>query len=263
MTYLQGVVLGVVQGVTEFLPVSSSGHLILVPHVLGWPDQGLAFDAVMHLGTLAALLAYFRRELVALATGELSRGLGAIVVAATLPGALAGVLFGRLVEEHLRWPLAIAVSTGAWALVMWVADRRALGAPGGMGDPLERIGWPRGIVIGCAQALALIPGTSRSGITITAALLGGLDRATAARFSFLLGIPITAGAGSLKALHLVRAGLSPDDLGPLLAALLAAFLSGWCAVWFLVSYLKRRSLGPFVVYRLLLALVILLVVLGG
>src|SRR5438034_10086046 len=183
VTYLQAVVLGVVQGLTEFLPVSSSGHLILVPHVLGWPDQGLAFDAVMHLGTLVALLAYFRRELVALATGELSRGLGAIVVVATLPGALAGVRFGKLIEEHLRWPLAIAISTGAWALVMWAADRRARGAPGGVGDPLERIGWGQGIVIGCAQALALIPGTSRSGITITAALLGGLDRATAARFS--------------------------------------------------------------------------------
>ena len=263
MTYLQGVVLGVVQGLTEFLPVSSSGHLILVPHVLGWPDQGLAFDAVMHLGTLVALLAYFRRELIALATGKLSRGLGAIVVVATLPGALAGVLFGKLIEEHLRWPLAIAISTGAWALVMWVADRRARGAPGGVGDPLERIGWGQGMVIGCAQALALIPGTSRSGITITAALLGGLDRATAARFSFLLGIPITAGAGGLNALHLAKTGLPPGELGPLLAALLAAFLSGWCAVWFLVNYLKRRSLGPFVAYRLLLALVIILVVLRG
>jgi len=263
VTYLQGVVLGVVQGLTEFLPVSSSGHLILVPHVLGWPDQGLAFDAVMHLGTLVALLAYFRRELIALATGKLSRGLGAIVVVATLPGALAGVLFGKLIEEHLRWPLAIAISTGAWALVMWAADRRARGAPGGVGDPLERIGWGQGIVIGCAQALALIPGTSRSGITITAALLGGLDRATAARFSFLLGIPITAGAGGLKALHLAKTGLPPGELGPLLAALLAAFLSGWCAVWFLVGYLRTRSLRPFVIYRLLLALAIFLVVLRG
>jgi undecaprenyl-diphosphatase len=263
VTYLQGVVLGLVQGLTEFLPVSSSGHLILVPHVFGWPDQGLAFDAVMHLGTLAALLAYFRRELVALGTGELSRGLGARLVVATVPGALAGVLFERLIEARLRSPAVIAVSTGAWALVMWVADRRAAPAPGGAGDPLERIGWGQGVVIGCAQALALIPGTSRSGITITAALLGGLDRATAARFAFLLGIPITAGAGGLKALHLAKTGLPPGDLGPLLAALLAAFLAGWGAVWFLVNYLKRRSLVPFVVYRLALALVIFLVVLRG
>src|SRR2546422_853512 len=174
VTYLQGVVLGVVQGLTEFLPVSSSGHLILVPIVFGWPDQGLAFDAVMHLGTLAALLAYFRRELV-----------------------------------------------------------------------------------------ALIPGTSRSGITITAGLLTGVDRATAARFAFLLGIPITAGAGSLKALQLAKAGLPPGELGPLLVALLTAFLAGWCAVWFLVSYLRTRSLTPFVIYRVLLALAIALVVLRG
>src|SRR2546427_11026076 len=111
----------------------------------------------MHRCTLVALHACFRRQLVRLATGELSRGLGAIVVVATLPGALAGVLFGKLIEEHLRWPLAIAISTGAWALVMWVADRRARGAPGGVGDPLERIGWGQGMGVGCGQGLALIP----------------------------------------------------------------------------------------------------------
>ena len=263
MTYLQWVVLGVVQGLTEFLPVSSSGHLILVPHVFGWPDQGLAFDAVMHLGTLAALLAYFRRELVALVTGELSRGLGAKVLVATVPGALVGVALGKLIEAHLRWPGVIALSTGAWALVMWVADRLAVRASDGAGDPLERIGWGQGIVIGCAQAVALIPGTSRSGITITAGLLTGVDRATAARFAFLLGIPITAGAGSLKALQLAKAGLPPGELGPLLVALLTAFLAGWCAVWFLVGYLRTRSLTPFVIYRVVLALAIALVVLRG
>src|SRR2546430_2114805 len=263
VTYLQGVVLGVVQGLTEFLPVSSSGHLILVPIVFGWPDQGLAFDAVMHLGTLAALLAYFRRELVALVTGELSRGLGARILVATVPGALVGVALGKLIEAHLRSPGVIALSTGAWALVMWVADRRAVRAPDGAGDPLERIGWGQGIVIGCAQAVALIPGTSRSGITITVGLLTGGDRATAPRFAVLLRIPITAGAGGLKALHLAKTGLPPGELGPLLAALLAAFLSGWCAVWFLVGYLRTRSLRPFVIYRLLLALAIFLVVLRG
>src|SRR2546428_707905 len=263
VTCLQGVVLGVVQGLTEFLPVSSSGHLILVPIVFGWPDQGLAFDAVMHLGTLAALLAYFRRELVALVTGELSRGLGARILVATVPGALVGVALGKLIEAHLRSPGVIALSTGAWALVMWVADRRAVRAPDGAGDPLERIGWGQGIVIGCAQAVALIPGTSRSGIPVTAGLLTRVDRAPAARFAFLLGIPITAGAGSLKALQLAKAGLPPGELGPLLVALLTAFVAGWCAVWFLVGYLRTRSLTPFVIYRVLLALAIALVVLRG
>ena len=263
MTYTQGVVLGIVQGLTEFLPISSSGHLILVPYVFGWPDQGLAIDAVMHLGTLAALLVYFRRELLGIVTGDVSRRLGVVLVAATVPGAVAGVLFGKLIENSLRSPVVIAVSTGAWAVVMWIADRRAAAAPTAPGDPVERVSWGRGLAIGCAQALALVPGTSRSGITITTALFGGLDRATAARFSFLLGIPITAGAGLLKATHLVKTGLPPGEGGPLAVALLATFASGLFAVWFLVNYLKRRSLQPFVVYRILLAAAIFAMLLRG
>jgi undecaprenyl-diphosphatase len=263
VTYTQGVVLGLVQGLTEFLPVSSSGHLILVPHVFGWPDQGLAFDAVMHLGTLAALLAYFRRELLGMASGALPRWLAGLLVLATIPGALVGVVLEKLIEAKLRSPVVIAVATAGWAIVMWIADRRAAPAPAAPGDPLERVSLGQALTVGCAQALALIPGTSRSGITITAGLMGGFDRATAARFAFLLGIPITAGAGSLKALHLLREGLPPGEAGPLAAALVTAFVSGWFAVWFLVNYLKRRSLRPFVVYRLLLALVIFLVILRG
>ena len=261
MTYTQGVVLGIVQGLTEFLPVSSSGHLILVPHVFGWPDQGLAFDAVMHLGTLAALIAYFRFELFALVTGALSRRLAVLLVVATIPGGLAGLLFDKVIEARLRSPIVIAVSTAVWAVVMWIADRRAPPPPAAPGDPVERVGWGQGIAVGIAQAIALIPGTSRSGITITTGLFAGLDRATAARFAFLLGIPITAGAGGLKALHLMRDGVPAGEAGALLVALLAAFLSGWFAVWFLVSYFKRRSLAPFVIYRLVLAAVIFAVVL--
>jgi undecaprenyl-diphosphatase len=263
VTYTQGVVLGLVQGLTEFLPVSSSGHLILVPHVFGWQDQGLGFDAVMHLGTLAALLAYFRRELIGMATGALSRRLAVLLILATIPGGLAGVVLEKLVESKLRSPLLIACTTAGWAIVMWIADRRAAPAPTRAGDPLERVSLGQALTVGCAQALALIPGTSRSGITITAGLFGGLDRPTAARFAFLLGIPITAGAGSLKALRLVRDGLPSGEAGPLAAALVTAFVSGWFAVWFLVSYLKSRSLRPFVVYRLALALAIFLVVLRG
>jgi undecaprenyl-diphosphatase len=261
VTYTQGVVLGLVQGLTEFLPVSSSGHLILVPHLFGWPDQGLAFDAVMHLGTLAALLAYFRGELLGMASGTLSVRLVAILAVATIPGAVAGVLFERVVAAELRSPLVIAASTAAWAMVMWAADRRAAAAPRAPGDPLERVSWAQGLVVGFAQAIALIPGTSRSGITITAGLLGGVDRSTAARFSFLLGIPITMAVGAHKAVHLASVGLPSGELGPLLAALAAAFVSGWFAVWLLVSYLKTRSLRPFVVYRLLLALGILAITL--
>ena len=136
MTYTQGVVLGLVQGLTEFLPVSSSGHLILVPHVFGWQDQGLGFDAVMHLGTLAALLAYFRRELIGMATGALSRRLAVLLILATIPGGLAGVVLEKLVESKLRSPLLIACTTAGWAIVMWIADRRAAPAPTRVGDPL-------------------------------------------------------------------------------------------------------------------------------
>jgi undecaprenyl-diphosphatase len=255
VTYTQAVVLGVVQGVTEFLPISSSGHLILVPHVFGWPDQGLAFDAATHLGTLAALLVYFRRELAALTGGTLAPGVGLLLVVASVPALATGWFLGRWIEVSLRSALVIATATAVWAVVMWLADRRP-NAAAPASEPLERVGWPRGLAIGCAQALALVPGTSRSGITITAGLLGGLDRPTAARFSFLLGIPATAAAGGYKSLQLLQGGLPSGEGGPLLVAVLVAFLSGWTAVWFLVTYLKRRSLLPFVVYRLALAAII-------
>jgi undecaprenyl-diphosphatase len=248
MTYAHAVVLGLVQGLTEFLPVSSSGHLILVPRLFGWPDQGLAVDAALHLGTLAALVAYFRAELVALVTGALSRRLVLILAVATVPAAVAGLLLGAAIEAHLRAPLLIAVTTAFWGGVMWAADRRPAAPMAGAGDPIERVGW--------GQAVALIPGTSRSGITITTGLLGGLDRATSARFAFLLGIPVTAGAGLVKTLHLLRHGVPAGDGGPLTVAILVSFVSGWLAVWFLVRYLKQRSLLPFVVYRLALSAVI-------
>jgi undecaprenyl-diphosphatase len=263
VTYTQALVLGVVQGITEFLPVSSSGHLILVPHVFGWPDQGLAFDAAMHLGTLTALLAYFRVELWELLLGVLERRLAGLLLAASVPALAVGWLANRWIEANLRSPLVIAAATAFWALVMWWADRRAITASTSGDDPLRRVAWRQGLTVGCAQVLALIPGTSRSGITISAGLVARLDRATAARFSFLLGIPVTAAAGGYKLLHLVRAGIPAGEGGPLLAAILAAFLSGWLAVWFLVSYLKRRSLLPFVIYRLILAVVIALVLLRG
>jgi undecaprenyl-diphosphatase len=261
MTYGQAVVLGIVQGLTEFLPISSSGHLILVPRVLGWPDQGLAFDAAMHLGTLAALFAYFRREVRDLLTGVLAPQIGLLVVAASLPALAVGWLLNNWIEVNLRGALVVAISTAFWGLVMWVADRGSRVRSPVTGHPLERVGWSRAMAIGCAQALALIPGTSRSGITITAGLFTGLERSTAARFSFFLGIPVTAAAGAYKALGLVRHGFGAIEGGPLLVAIVAAFISGWLAVWFLVGYLQRRSLQPFVVYRLILAAIIVAVML--
>ena len=261
MTYAHAVVLGLVQGLTEFLPVSSSGHLILVPRLFGWADQGLAVDAALHLGTLAALIAYFRAELVALLTGALSRRLVLVLVLATVPAGVAGLVFGKAIAAHLRAPLLIAITTAFWGGVMWAADRRAVPPAADTRDPLERVGWRRGLAVGVAQALALIPGTSRSGITITTGLLAGLDRATAARFSFLLGIPVTAAASVLKSAQLLQAGIPADQGGPLVVAILTSFVSGWFAVWFLVRYLKQRSLLPFVLYRFALAAAILFVAL--
>ena len=261
MTYAHAVVLGLVQGLTEFLPVSSSGHLILVPHVFGWPDQGLAVDAALHLGTLGALVAYFRGELIGLVTGALSRRLILVLLVATVPAAVVGLAFGRTIETSLRAPLLIAITTAFWGGVMWAADRRAAGAAAGGGDPIERVSWGQGLLVGCAQAVALVPGTSRSGITITTGLFGGLDRATAARFAFLLGIPVTAGAGLVKSLEILRHGWPAGDAGPLSVAILTSFASGWFAVWFLVHYLKKRSLLPFVLYRFTLSIAILFVAL--
>ncbi|MBI2526985.1 MAG: undecaprenyl-diphosphate phosphatase [Candidatus Rokubacteria bacterium] len=255
MTYLQSAVLGIVQGLTEFLPVSSSGHLILVPLLLGWQDEGLAFDAAIHLGTLLALLAYFRRDLAQMALGT-DRRLAVLLAAATVPAGVAGLLLGRAIETRLRSPMVVAVSLIAWAVVMWIADRRASRRGQVAGAPAQ-VGWLPGMAVGFAQAVALIPGTSRSGITITAGLFAGMSRVTSARFAFLLSIPITAAAGGYSALKLVKRGLDPTLLGPLGMGVLASFLAGLAAVWFLVNFLQRRSLLPFVIYRCALGILIL------
>lgn len=264
MTYTQSVVLGLIQGLTEFLPISSSGHLILVPELLGWPDQGLAFDAVIHLGTLAALLVYFWQDLVRMGAvlrapcgehGGFAR-LAGLLLLATIPAGLVGFLFETIIETRLRAPWVVSASLIWWGLLMGAADRNTDPQRNSYRRP-EDVGWGAGLAVGLSQVLALIPGTSRSGITITTGLIVKLDRATAARFSFLLGIPIIAAAGGGKLLGLLSAGLPHDQVGPLLAGLLAAFASGWATVWFLVNYLRRGTLLPFVVYRLGLGLVIL------
>ncbi|HEV8310934.1 MAG TPA: undecaprenyl-diphosphatase UppP [Methylomirabilota bacterium] len=259
MTTVQALVLGIVQGLTEFLPISSSGHLILVPVLLGWPDQGLAFDAAVHLGTALALLCWFGREIWETTAGVLAGDrrdvrLGLAVVVGCVPAGLVGLLFEHAIETRLRSPRVVAVSLVAWALVLWWADRQAARARVG---ELRGVGVPRGAAIGCAQALALIPGTSRSGITISAGLFAGLDRPTAASFAFLLGLPLTAAAGLLKTATLLRGGLAPDETTALAVGLVASFAAGLAAVWFLLRYLQRRTLTVFVVYRIALGLLIL------
>ena len=256
MTYLQSAVLGVVQGATEFLPVSSSGHLVLVPRLLGWPDQGLAFDAAIHVGTLAALILYFRSELWRMLTG-VDRRLAVLLIAATIPGGVAGALFEKTISAKLRDPIVIASMLIGWGLVMWLADRHAARVARPVQEPRE-MAWGAAMGVGVAQAIALVPGTSRSGITITAGLFSGLSRTAAARFAFLLGIPITGAAGLLKLLALLRHG-GDVPVGPLLTGVIVSCVSGLAAVWFLVKFLERRSLLPFVVYRCALGVVVLAV----
>jgi undecaprenyl-diphosphatase len=256
---VQAVTLGLVQGLTEFLPVSSSAHLVLVPVVLGWPDQGLGFDAAVHLGTALALFCYFARDLARLAAGAVARQprelrLVLAVAVGSIPAALAGLLFESALAAHARSARVVALSLIGWALVLWWADRRAAGATV---RQMEDTGVGRSLLIGSAQAIALVPGTSRSGITISAGLLAGLDRATAARFSFLLGLPITTGVGAVKTRALLAAGLAPGESLGLALALLAAFAAGLAAVSLLVGYLRQRSLAVFVVYRIVLGLLIL------
>jgi undecaprenyl-diphosphatase len=259
VTAFQALVLGFVQGLTEFLPVSSSGHLILVPVLTGWPDQGLAFDAAVHLGTALALLCYFAPEILRTARGVAARRpadlrLLAAIVVGSAPAGFAGLLLERLVEARLRSATVVALAAIGWALVLWQADRQA--ARSRLRE-IREVGLGRALLIGGAQALALIPGTSRSGITLTAGLFAGLDRPTAARFAFLLGLPITGAAGLLKAAALARDGLLSGGAAPLGLGLLSAFVAGLAAVWFLVRHLRHRTLMPFVAYRIALGLLIL------
>ncbi len=258
MDLIQIVVLALMQGLTEFLPISSSAHLILVPVLTGWKDQGLAFDVAVHLGTLLAVVWYFRKELAAMLrewTASLGGGastpnsrLAWWVLWGTVPAGLAGLLFKDLIESELRSPLVIATTTILFGLLLWWADRQ-----GARKRDEYSLGWRDVLVIGGAQALALIPGTSRSGITMTAALALGLTREGAARFSFLLSIPIIVLAGGVKTLDLIRGEGAVEWSALLLGTLFSAVSAYLCVHWFL-KLLERIGMLPFVVYRLLLGL---------
>lgn len=261
---LQGAVLGLIQGVTEFFPVSSSGHLILVPWLFGWRDRGLAFDTVLHLGTLVAVLWAFRQDLSRLVRGAFvlndaaAKRLFFQIVVASIPGIVLGGLFGEAIEGTLRGPLPVAVDLAFWGLVLFAADRASTGKKDAV-RTVDRMSWRQTLTVGFAQALALLPGTSRSGITMTGGLLSGLDRSTAVRFSFLVSIPTIAAAGGYGLLKLLR-GDATASLGPgLLAGFLVAAVSGAWAIRFLRSYVAKHSFNAFVLYRLALALLVVAV----
>lgn len=263
MELIQIIVLAIVQGLTEFLPVSSSAHLILVPKFLGWQDQGLAFDVAVHVGTLTAVVWYFRTDLRliisawfrSLYTGTRSRDsrLAWAVLLGTIPVGLCGLAFGDFIEAKLRSPVVIAATTIGFGVLLWVADR--LGPRVRDEHHLDRLDI---LLVGCAQALALIPGTSRSGITMTAALALGLTRKGAARFSFLLSIPLILLAGGLETLKLVQAQEAVDWASLVLGTLLSAVSAYFCIRVFL-RFLDTVGMLPFALYRVVLGIVLLMV----
>ncbi|MEQ5836957.1 undecaprenyl-diphosphate phosphatase [Marinobacter sp. NFXS9] len=257
--------LAIIQGLTEFLPISSSAHLILPSQVLGWSDQGLGFDVAVHVGTLLAVVWYFRQDVMRL-TGawfsdtahrrltEDSRLAWAIIVA-TIPAGLAGIALEHVIETQLRSALVIAIATIGFGVVLWWAD-----VAGKREKGLPSLGWRDAVLIGLAQALALIPGTSRSGITMTAALFLGYQRDAAARFSFLLSIPLIIAAGLLKSIELAQTGTESQWADVLIGAGVS-FVSALLCIHLFLRFLEKLGFLPYVIYRLLLGAVLLLVVL--
>jgi undecaprenyl-diphosphatase len=264
MDLLHSLLLGILQGITEFLPISSSAHLILVPALAGWADQGVAFDLAVHVGTLLAVVLYFRQDVTALTHDGFASvmqrrfvgqgRLALFLVIGTLPAAVAGLLMLDLIDNQLRSIQIIFFTTLIFGLLLGWADWRRPDRP----RELTTLSWWDAIVVGAAQAVALIPGTSRSGATITAGLLLGLSREAASRFSFLLAIPITALAASAKLLELATSETSVDWLAFLTGGV-TSFMMALTAIHFFLKWLNRFGMWPYVIYRVVLAGVIFLV----
>jgi undecaprenyl-diphosphatase len=262
MDLIQIFVLALLQGFTEFLPISSSAHLILPSKMLGWADQGLAFDVATHIGTLAAVIFYFRRDVFAITKGWLTTGfskqmdnngrLAWSIIVATIPAGLVGLLYGDWIEANLRSSEVIAYATIGFGLLLLVADHKA-----NEHKSILQMTLLAAVIIGLFQALALIPGTSRSGITITAALFLGFQRDSAARFSFLISIPLILAAGLLKTKDLVEQAAQVDWATIGLAASLSA-VSAYICIYFFLALINRIGMVPFVVYRLLLGAILLI-----
>ena len=262
MDLFQIFALALLQGLTEFLPISSSAHLILLPIITGWQDQGLAFDVAVHVGTLSAVIIYFRHTLYILLIDWIQSvqqrqlvgdsKLAWAVLLGTIPVGLAGLAFNDAIEGSLRSPLVIATTTIVFGLLLGWADWQ---------DKQQRtehqLTWKDVLIVGIAQAIALIPGTSRSGITMTAGLILGLNREAAARFSFLLSIPVIFLAGSLKTIELVQAGIETNWFAILSGAAVSA-ISAYLCIHIFLKLLEKIGMWPFVIYRLILGVILIL-----
>jgi undecaprenyl-diphosphatase len=267
MNNLHALALGAVQGLTEVLPISSSAHLILLPKIFGWPESGLTFDVALHLGSLLALALYFWRDICDMTynfVGSISgKGLHTsgsrlpwYIIIGTIPAAIAGKTLEEPIEQLFRHsPMLICTFLIVFGLLLAFAD-----TTGAKRWKLDRITLKAAILIGLAQCLALIPGVSRSGITITTALLLGYNRETSARFSFLLSLPIVFGAALLKVGHLLKTGIPAGETTPLLIGIASSAIFGYVSVAFLLKLVQRNSLYPFVWYRLAAGVVLLLLV---
>ncbi|PHR64479.1 MAG: undecaprenyl-diphosphatase [Idiomarina sp.] len=259
MSIWEAIILALIQGLTEFLPISSSAHLILPSQLFGWEDQGLAFDVAVHVGTLLAVMLYFRHEVGQLLVnwfGSL-RGqhnahsrLAWLIIWGTVPAGLAGWLGNDLIENFARSALVIATSTVAFGLLLWYADVRA-----SQQQTIEQLSLKQVLIIGAAQALALIPGTSRSGITMTAGMMLGLTKTDAARFSFLLSIPIIIMAGGYQGLKLVQ---QPEAVAwsAIILGVVASFVAAYVCIHVFLQIISRMGMLPFVIYRLALGAVL-------
>ena len=282
MNIWQAIILGILQGATEFIPISSSAHLIIVPWLFQWDDPGLAFDVALHLGTLVALLVFFAADWVRLIRAgiasiverrigdDVDRRLAWLLVIGSIPGGIAGVLFESKIEELFHKPnvseqpnamIAMAIIIALLGAALFVAERIARHI-----RALDTVSLKDAIIVGCAQALAIFPGVSRSGATITTGLALGLEREAAARFSFLLSAPIIAGAGAKSMLNVVgelrRGAISSAELSLFAVGFLAAAISGYLCIKFLLRFLQRNSTNIFVYYRWLLAALVIIVALA-
>ena len=275
MPILHAIVLGLVQGLSEFLPISSSGHLLLVPWLFGWndfdgdPGVEKAFDVSLHIGTLVAAIVYFRADIVRYVGAgvrtlvrrerpiDTDGRVAWLLVLSSLPAAAVGAVFEDTIDEKLGTPTIIAISLIVFGVLLGVADK-AVGRRNVDGYRVRDA-----VIVGAAQALALNPGTSRSGITMTAARQIGFDRDSAARMSFLLMIPVTAGAVGLKMVKLIADDI-PDGLAvPMMVGIVTSGISGWLAMWGLLRLVRTRTFTPFVIYRVLLGVVVLGIVATG
>jgi len=260
MDFFQAIFLGILQGLTEFLPISSSGHLILIPAFFDWSDQGVGFDLAVHVGTLLAVVLYFRKDVFCITRDGLSSlaqrrmvgqgNMAWFLVIGTIPAGLAGLALLEMIDNELRAVEIIIFTTIIFGLLLGWADWRP-----NKGRTLDSLTWKDALLVGCAQALALIPGTSRSGATITAGLLLGMSRQTASRFSFLLAIPITALASAVKLLQAATSDIAVDWTGFLVGGV-TAFIMAITAIHFFLKWLNKVGMLPYVLYRLVLAGVI-------